>query len=510
MGVRDSTATALRRLEAELARAAGAPVALERPNRPEHGDYATNVALQLAGVQRRAPLEIAAELREVADGLAGVQEAAVAPPGFVNLRVTPDWFGEALGEIGPDYGAGWAEDSRERIQVEMVSANPTGPITVAAARNGAYGDSVARLLAFAGHEIEREYYYNDGGTQMERFRASVEAIRRGEQPPEDGYRGEYVEHLAALDNDPVPHVLREIEATLERFRIHFDTWARQSEVEIEIERALAALPTYEQEGALWVRTTEYGDEKDRVAIRSSGEPTYFAYDAAYIRHKLARFDRAVYVLCADHHGYVGRLKALAQAFGADPDRVEVLLYQLVHLKRSGRMTKMSKRRGELVTLDEFMDEVGVDAARWYLVDRGPDQAIEIDVELARAKSFKNPVFYVQYVHARTCGLFREAEDGAQIDSTPREPLVPEERDLVKRLVEFPRVAREAAERRGPHAVPIYAIRLADDFHRFYTRHRILASKGGDHESFRLALVQATQHVIARCLDLVGVEAPARM
>jgi arginyl-tRNA synthetase len=377
---------------------------------------------------------------------------------------------------------------------------------VSAGRNGAYGDSVARLLEFAGHEVEREYYYNDTGGQMDVFRASVEAVRRGEEPPEDGYRGEYVKELAALDGDPVPHMLRQIEATLERFRIHFDTWTLQSEIGSEIGEALGALPTYEEGGAIWVRTTEYGDDKDRVAVRSNGEPTYFAADAVYIRRKLERFDRAIYVLGADHHGYVGRLKAIAQAFGYDPDRLEVLIYQLVHLTRGGEVTKMSKRRGDVVTLDELMDEIGVDAARWYLVSRGHEQPIEIDVDLARERSEKNPVYYVQYAHARIAGILRNAGD-RQGSAHASGSLEPEERDLVKRLAEFPSVAEEAAELRAPHALPTYAIRVADEFHRFYHRHRVLES---DEEPFRLSLCRATQAVIARCLGLLGVEAPERM
>ncbi|HEU4449127.1 MAG TPA: arginine--tRNA ligase [Gaiellaceae bacterium] len=508
----ETTRTALVRLQDELARVAGAPVVLERPTKAEHGDYATNVALRLAGARKRPPLEIAAELARAAASAPGVERAETAPPGFLNLWLSPAWYGDALAEMlaaGGDYGGGSAGTARERVQVEMVSANPTGPITVASARNGAYGDSVARLLAFAGHEVEREYYYNDGGTQMELFRASVAAARRGEEPPEGGYGGDYVRELAAGEGDPVERTIELIDASLERFRIRFDGWSRQTEVEPEIADALAALPTYQRDGAIWVRTSELGDDKDRVAIRASGEPTYFAFDAAYIRRKLARFDRAVYVLGADHHGYVARLKALARGFGADPDRIDVLIYQLVHLTRGGEATKMSKRRGDVVTLDELVDEIGVDAARWYLVDRGPDRSLEIDVDLAKERSRKNPVYYVQYVHARTAGIFREA-GAAQPDPVPTHEPDGEERNLVKRLAEFPRVAAEATERRAPQLVTDFAIRLADDFHRFYhdrSRHQVV---GSPEQAFRLALMQATRSVIARCLDLVGVAAPDRM
>lgn len=512
MEVRNTPATALGRLEEELARVAGAPVSLERPGNPEHGDYATNVALRLAGAQKRAPLEIAAELAEAATAIPGIERAETAPPGFLNLWLAPSWFGEALGEVvaaGREYGAGSAE-APERVQVEMVSANPTGPITVASARNGAYGDSIARLLAFAGHQVEREYYYNDAGTQMDRFRASVEAARRGEPPPEDGYSGEYIEELARLDGDPVPHMLRQIEASLERFRIHFDSWGLQSELASHLPELLGELDTYERDGALWVRSTAFDDEKDRVLIRSAergGLPTYEAADIVYLRDKLERgFDRAIYVLGADHHGVRGWYGVIAQMLGYDPERVEVILYQLVHLTRGGDVVKMSKRRGDVVTLDEFMDEVGVDAARWYLAARGPDQAITIDVDLAREKSEKNPVYYVQYAHARIGGILLRAE-GLEVSAEAPPELAPEERDLVKRLAEFPAIVAEAAERRSPQALPTYAIRLADDFHRFYHHHRVLES---DEQAFRLALITAVKAVIARSLDLVGVESPERM
>jgi arginyl-tRNA synthetase len=395
------------------------------------------------------------------------------------------------------------------VQVELVSANPTGPITVASARNGAYGDSVARLLEFAGHTVEREYYFNDAGAQMDRFRASIAAVRRGEEPPEDGYHGEYVVALAREPGDPVPRMLEQIKATLARFRIDFDTWQNELDLADDVPGALARIDTYEAEGTLWARTSAYGDTEDRPLLRSADRSTlYFASDVAYLLTKFERgFDRAIYVLGADHHGYVARLKAAASMLGYDPDRVEVLLYQLVHLTRGGEKTKMAKRKGDVVFLDDFMDEVGIDAARWFLVDRGPDRTIEIDVDLAAEKSRKNPVYYVQMAHARVAGVFRNAEPGAQVGGPPPGPLEPLERELVKRLAEFPGIAREAALRRSPQLLPAYAIELADDFHRFYDNHRVV---GEPAEAFRLGLARATQRVIARCLDLVGVEAPERM
>jgi arginyl-tRNA synthetase len=503
-------------LAATLSHLAGVAVPLERPADPSHGDYATNVALQLAGGRKQAPREIAEELRLAFESVPGVGRAEVAGPGFVNLFLDDSWFSQALTAVaaaGRGFGGDSAEQ-RERVQVEMVSANPTGPLTVASARNGAYGDSVARLLEFAGHEVEREYYYNDAGAQMDRFRASGEARRSGEEPPEDGYQGDYVRDLAGLDGDPVQHMLESIERTLERFRIHFDSFARQSELEARLPLFLPRLDTYEKDGALWARSSAYGDDDDWVLVRSpeqGGLPTYRAADVAYLADKLDRgFDRAVYVLGADHHGTRKWYAAIARMLGYDPGRVEVLLYQLVHLTRGGEATKMAKRRGDVVFLDDFMDEIGVDAARWYLVSRGHDQTIEIDVDLAAERSQKNPVYYVQYAHARIAGILRNAASDFVAQSHKAAvvgALAPEERELVKRLADFPGVAAEAAARRAPHAVPTYAIRVADDFHRFYHHHKVL---GSEQEAFRLALCTATQAVVGRCLDLIGVEAPERM
>ncbi len=501
--------TAVERLAVALSEAVGVPVTLERPRDAAHGDYATNVALQLAPSRGMKPMELAEELAAAARALPGVAQATAAPPGFLNLELEPAWFGEALGEIladGLDYGGGTPEPP-QKIQVELVSANPTGPLTVASARNAAYGDAVARLLDFAGHEVAREFYVNDIGEQIVQFRASVEARARGEEPPEGGYQGEYLIELAAAEGDPVEAMLERLRATLERFRVHIESWVRQSDVESDLDAVLASLPLYEEDGAKWLPTTKWGDDKDRVVVRSDGRPTYFAADLPYLRFKLERgFDRLIYVLGADHHGYVSRLRAAAAAFGHDPDEVEVLIYQLVSLVEGGEARKVSKRRGDVAFLDEFMDEVGVDAARWFLISRGHDQPIDIDVDLARDKTDKNPVYYVQYAHARIAGILRNAGDAAASAEPPAD-LAPEERELIKRLADFPLVAAEATQRRGPHAIPTYAIRVADEFHRFYHEHRVLES---DAEAFRLGLCRATQSVIARCLDLIGVEAPERM
>ena len=500
-------ANAVERLAAEISTLADADVELERPNDPAHGDLATNVALRTAPSRKQAPRELATELAARVVTLPDVDRAEVAGPGFLNLWLANDWYVEALTEIDEQYGGGFIQPLA-RILVELVSANPTGPLTVGSARNGAYGDSVARLLKFAGQQVEEEYYFNDAGRQIELFRASVEARRHGEEPPEGGYVGDYVNEIAARDGDPVQAMLDDIRREVAEFRIPIDTWRRQAEIEREVSALLPKLDTYERGGTLWARTSAHGDDKDRPLLRSDdGSYLYFAADVAYVRDKLERgFDRAIYVLGADHHGYVARLKAAAAMLGYDPDRIEVLIYQLVHLVEHGEARKTSKRRGDVVFLSELIEKIGIDAARWYLVSRGHDQTIEIDVDLAAERTQKNPVYYVQYAHARIAGILRNAEkkpDAARRHAEPARG----ERDLIKRLTEFPAVVREATERRAPHAVPIYAIRVADDFHRFYHDHRVV---GSEEEPFRLALCRATQVVIARCLDLIGVEAPERM
>jgi arginyl-tRNA synthetase len=501
--------SAVERLAARVGEAVGAEVELERPRDPAHGDFATNVAMRSARAIGRSPRDLAQELAEKVIELDEIDSADVAGPGFLNLRVGDRFYLGALADIDERYGGGSA-GTRERVQVEMVSANPTGPIVVSAARNGAYGDSVARLLEFAGHDVKREYYYNDAGRQVDLFRASVEALRRGEEVPEEGYKGAYVGELAKRGGDPVPPMLASIEQSLERFRIHFDSWALQSELERRLPEFLPRLETYQKDGALWARSSAYGDDADWVIVRSAekgGTPTYRAADIVYLVDKLERgFDRAMYVLGADHHATAKWYRAIARMLGYDELRVEVLLYQFVHLTRGGETSKMGKRSGNVFLLDDFIDEVGVDAARWFLVNRGPDQTIEIDLDLAAEKTAKNPVYYVQYAHARIASILRSAGE-TPIGGDPPGPIAAEEKELIKRLTDFPETVREATERRGPQLLPAYAIRLADDFHRFYHERRVL---GVPEQAFRLGLIRKTQLVIARALDLVGVEAPESM
>ena len=504
---------ALERLAGELAGAVGAAVELERPSDPKHGDFATNVALRLAPERGTSPRELAEELRQAAEHISGVERAEVAGPGFLNLFLDAGWYGEALTEMlaaGSAYGAGSSQHPA-RVQVELVSANPTGPLTVGSGRNAAYGDSLARLLAFCGNKVEREYYVNDQGTQIDLFRASVEARRRGEEPPEGGYLGDYVFEIARGKGDPVPSMIDSIGQTLERFRVHIDNWAYQSEMEKRLPALMKRLDTYTSDGALYVRSTALDDEKDRVLVRSperGGNPTYEAADLAYLADKLERgFERAIYVLGADHHGVRDWYGVAARLLGDDPEKVEVILYQLVHILEGGRTKKMSKRRGDVVLLDELVESIGLDAARWYLVSRGPDQTIELDVEQAAEHSQKNPVYYVQYAHARISSILAKAGGTIEAGADPPQELSDEERGLLKRLIEFPKLVQEATERRAPQAIPTYAIRLADDFHRFYHHRRVIGSRS---QSFRLGLCQVTRSVIARCLDLIGVEAPETM
>jgi arginyl-tRNA synthetase len=504
----------------------GASLRLERPNDPRHGDYASGVAMTLAKPLRSAPREIAGRIVERIESpwLTG---AEIAGPGFINLRVTPSWLGHVVGRVldeGARYGAA-AAAAPQRIQVEYVSANPVGPLTVGSARNAAYGDALSRLFAFAGHEVSREYYFNDAGRQIDLFGASLAARARGEEPPEDGYQGAYVADVAASLGLPADAPLEEwsqrgtaammaeIRQTLERFRVEFDSWFRErslyedGSVERTIERLRQAGHTYEQDGALWFRSTDFGDDKDRVILRSNGKPSYFAADLAYIVSKLERgFDTAVYVLGADHHGYAPRLKGAGAALGYAPDRVDVQIYQLIHLK-GGRM---SKRSGLLVTLDDLLDQIGTDAARLALVQRSHDQTIDLDLDLLVSQNAENPVYYCQYAHARIAGILRKGGDAAA-GARPQpgwEP-VEEERALIKQLADFPDLVAEAAERRGPHRVVGYVQDTARAFHRFYTECPVLPAEPELRQS-RLALCEATRQVVATALDLIGVEAPDSM
>jgi arginyl-tRNA synthetase len=511
---------------------------LDRPKKVDFGDYSSNAAMLLAPTLGEQPRLVAERLGDALGERLGdaVERVEVAGPGFLNLFMADRWYLEALAgmlEAGADFGQ---DDSGERVNVEFVSANPTGPITVASARHAAYGDSLSRVLERAGNKVEREYYINDTGTQVRLFGESIRARARREEPPEAGYLGEYVTELAgridgAADADPDELARRGIEllvagvrATLERFRVSMDKYFSERSLHESgaIEEALRRLEeqghVYEHEGALWLRTTSFGDDKDRVLRRSNGEYTYFGSDIAYHVHKLGReYDRALDVWGADHHGYIGRLRAAWQALGGDPDRFEIVIMQLVSLTEAGERVKMSKRAGAIATLDDLLDDIGVDAARWFLVSRSHDTTLDLDLDLARRQSQDNPVYYVQYAHARIASILRKAGEQrveAALAADLRvsdERFHPSARALVKKLLELPGEVREAAERRAPHRLTTYATETAQDFSAFYRDCRVVgaAAEGGD-EDARLAICVMAKRVLAQSLDLLGVEAPGSM
>jgi arginyl-tRNA synthetase len=517
------------------------PATLERPPRAEFGDYSTNVALLLAPALKAPPREIA---QAVGDSLSAglgevVERVEVAGPGFLNVFLADSWFRRALAqvrEVGERFGAGVVpQDRRERILVEFVSANPTGPLTAASGRHAAYGDSLARVLELGGHEVEREFYVNDYGTQIELFGRSIAARMRGEEPPEGGYQGAYVAELAAelaregvdpddletLTKGGVEAMLERLRATLQRYRVRFDRFfsERSLHEEDRVGRALDALGQehlYESDGATWMRTTTFGDDKDRVLRRSSGELTYFASDIAYHDDKRGRgYDRLINVLGADHHGYVARMKAAFAALG-EADRFEAVIMQLVHVVERGERSQMSKRKGEFVTLDELIDDIGVDAARFFMLQRSHDTTLDLDLDLARERSQENPVYYAQYAHARIASILRKAgaervAKAERADLTAGDtPLEPAERALVKRLLELPEEVMEAGDRRAPHRLTAYAHDVAADLHAFYRDCRVVGAEPEELEDFRICLSAATKSVIARVLDLLGVEAAEEM
>jgi arginyl-tRNA synthetase len=520
----------------------GPEPSLDRPPKPELGDYSSNAAMLLAAPMGEKPRDVAArlgaELERDPGPEGGVARIEVAGPGFVNLFLADSWYRRAMAGLaaaGKDLGPA-PTASPERILVEFVSANPTGPLHVGGGRHAAYGDALVRLLEAAGHEVGREFYVNDGGGQVERFALSIAARMTGGELPEDGYSGDYVtglaERIAAQGIDPgdtdaigrrvVELVLEMVRGTLDRFGVHFDTWFSERELYSrgEVDEALARLEqgghSYRSDGALWLRTTEFGDDKDRVLIRANGEPTYLAADVAYHWDKLERgFDRLIDVLGADHHGYAPRLRAAIAGLGADPDRFESLIMRLVHVVEGGERAQMSKRSGDFVSLDELLDDIGVDAARWFMLWRSHDTTLDLDLELARRESSDNPVYYVQYAHARIASILRKAGAGDEVAEaagaeTPGTPLEPSEKALVKRLLEFPEEVREAAERRAPHRICAYSTAVAADFHAFYRDCQVIGAEGDGVERARLGLCLLTMRTIASSLGLLGISAPERM
>ncbi len=525
---------------------APAEVLIERPRNPDHGDYATNVALRLAKTGGRPPRKIAEAIATRLQAVAGIESVEVAGPGFLNIRLSTSALGQlarVIVEAGTDYGRNETL-AEQRLNLEFVSANPTGPLHIGGTRWAAVGDALARVLAANGAMVTREYYFNDHGSQIDRFARSLLASARRQVIPADGYAGAYVHDIAAtvirdhpevlgLPDDDAQEVFRregvelmfdEIKRTLHDFGVDFDVFFHENSLYESgaVDKVVAALKEsgtlYFAEGAWWIRSTDYGDDKDRVVIRSDGSPAYIAADIAYFQDKRARgFDLCIYMLGADHHGYIGRLKAAAAAFGDDPNSAEVLIGQLVNLVKDGQPVRMGKRAGNVVTLEDLVDAVGVDAARYALERSSTDAALDIDLDLIVKRSNDNPVYYVQYAHARTSNVRRNAArvgigldefDASRLDN-------PADTALLGALGEFPRIVSSAAELRAPHRVAHYLESLAATYHRWYDTDECRVLPKGD-DPITLAnrsrswLNEATRTVLANGLRMLGVSAPERL
>ena len=521
-----------------------ATVTIERPRNPEHGDYATNLALQLGKKVGANPRELAGWLATALTEADGIASAEVAGPGFVNLRIEASAQGVIVNNVidaGANYGHSEALKGHH-INLEFVSANPTGPIHIGGTRWAAVGDALGRLLSTQGAEVVREYYFNDHGAQIDRFTNSLIAAAKDEPAPQDGYAGDYIKEIAAqvlakepdavtLPDDEMRETFRaigvdlmfsHIKQSLHDFGTDFDVYTHEDSMHTSgrVEQAISKLrqagSIYEKDGAVWLRTTDFGDDKDRVVIKSDGAPAYVAADIAYYLDKRERgFDLCIYMLGADHHGYIARLKAIATALGEDPATVEVLIGQMVNLVRDGVPVRMSKRAGTVITLDDLVEAIGVDAARYSLIRSSVDTPIDIDLALWSSASNENPVYYVQYAHARLSALARNAAELGIVGSTDHLELLTHEKEgtLIRNIGEFPRVLKTAAALREPHRVSRYLEELAGDYHRFYDSCRVLPL--GDEaptelHAARLALCQATRQVIANGLGILGVSAPERM
>jgi arginyl-tRNA synthetase len=523
-------------------------IEIERPADPGHGDFATNLAMKLARPYRRPPLEIAtllaAKLVRDASSTGSespVEAAEAAPPGFVNVRLKPAALEAIVDGILAD-PAGWGHVepiSTRRVNVEFVSANPTGPLTIGNARGAFIGDLLSRVLEAGGQQVTREYYFNDSGGQIDQLGASVAALKRGEAVPEDGYRGDYVDELAAALPDDVwrdatapgadaanvlgrwaaARVRSGIESSLEQLGVHFDVWTTEGSLHEEgwVERAVERLRergyVYEQDGAVWFRSTDLGDDKDRVIYRSNGQPTYFAADIGYVTEKFSRgFDHLIYIWGADHHGTVARVRNAAKAMGYDVEAVQMLLYSWVRFVRDGEEISMSKRAGEFITLDELLAEVGVDAARWFFASRAATSSIDFDIELAKKQSSENPVYYVQYAHARIASILRKAAEAglAPADTVAGTLAEGPEAALAREVVRLPEVVEDAVVAEETHGITAYATQLATAFHAFYRDARVVDPGEPARSASRLALARATQVTLARTLELLGISAPESM
>jgi arginyl-tRNA synthetase len=523
-------------------------VEIERPANPDHGDLATNLAMRLARPYRRSPLEIANALaaaieRDLADpgSDSPIASVDVAPPGFLNLRLADRALEATIAGIVSDPDAwGRVPPVRPRsVNVEFVSANPTGPLTIGNARGAFVGDLLCRVLEAGGQTVTREYYFNDSGGQIDKLGSSIVAIRRGEPVPDDGYHGAYVGDLAReLPEDTwaeatsggadsarvvgawaARRIRAGIEASLGRLGVHFDVWTSEGSLHENrwVDRAVEKLRTsgnlYEQEGAIWLRTTVHGDDKDRVVIRSNGMPTYFAADAGYLLEKFGRgFDHIIYGWGSDHHGYVARTKAAAADLGIDPAHVQMLLTGCVSVVRGTEVIAMSKREGDVYLLDQLLDDVGTDAARWFFASRGANLDIDIDIELAKRQSAENPVYYVQYAHARIASILRKAAEAGLVPAPGVEGWLAgaPEAALARAVAHFPEVVEDAAWSEETHGVTAYATELATQFHAFYRDARVVDETEPARSAARLALVSAARITLANALGLLGISAPESM
>jgi arginyl-tRNA synthetase len=522
-------------------------VTIERPRNPDHGDYATNLALQVAKKAGLKPREFAEALAEAVAAADGVASAEVAGPGFLNFRLAAAAQGDIVRQVieaGAAFGRGDAL-AGTKINLEFVSANPTGPIHLGGTRWAAVGDALGRVLGAQGGEVTREYYFNDAGAQIDRFVRSLVAAAKGEPAPEDGYAGGYINDIAAEVIKAEPSALSlpeqerhetfrrigielmftEIRQSLHDFGTDFDVYFHENSlhesgaVDAAVQQLKDSGNLYFADGAWWLKSSEYGDDKDRVVIKQDGNPAYIAGDLAYFKDKRNRgFDLCIYMLGADHHGYIARLKAAAAAFGDDPATVEVLIGQMVNLVSDGKPVRMSKRAGTVITMEDLVEAVGVDPARYELIRYSVDSTLDVDLDLLRKHSNDNPVYYVQYAHARLASLQRNAADlGLVKQSGPDVDFglltLPAEGDLIRTIGEFPEMVRRAADMREPHRIARYLEELAGAYHKFYTVGRVLPM--GDEEATpltfaRLALCEAARQVLANGLALLGVSAPERM
>lgn len=529
----------------DLAVEVPADIPLDRPKSREHGDYATPVAMKLARAARRPPREIAEVIATHLRAESGIAAVEIAGPGFLNISVEAAAAASLVGRIvadGATYGTGDALAGRH-VNLEFVSANPTGPIHIGGARWAAVGDALGRILSTQGAKVVREYYFNDAGAQIDRFARSLLAAARHQPAPEDGYGGDYIGEIAGRVTAAHPHapelpdapatelyrragvelMFDEIKATLHTFRTDFDVYFHENSlhesgaVDAAVQRLRESGHLTFADGAWWLNSKAYGDDKDRVVIKSDGQPAYIAGDLAYFLDKRSRgFDLCIYMLGADHHGYVARLKAAAAAFGDDPDVVEVLIGQMVNLVKDGQPLRMSKRAGTVITLDDLIDALGVDAARYALIRYSVDTTLDLDLDLWTRQTSDNPVFYVQYAHARLASLARNAADLGIERGDGYDPALldtPRESELIALLAAYPRVLATAAELREPHRVARYLEDLASGYHKFYDSVRVLPLGDEDPTDAtvaRLWLCAATRQVLANGLAVLGVDAPERM